>query len=104
MAYVRTVSFTMSRDEAEMIKPGDHSYTTLIPARKFVAQAQSGLVQTGVWRSTNASGMVNFVIHTEWATLEDMQAYSNLPVIKEMEQILGSDGSPVQVSVYEVIG
>lgn len=104
MAYVRTVSFSMPHDEADQITPGTRSYTALVPGRKFMAQAQSGLIQTGVWRTTNSSGMVNFVIHTEWSTVEDMQAYANLPIIKELEQALSSDNNQVQVSVYEVIG
>lgn len=104
MGFVRTLSFSMPRDEAEAIKPGNPAYTALVPGRKFVTQAQSGLIQTGLWRTTNASGVVNFVIHTEWSTIEDMQAYANHPVIKEIEQILGSDNNPVQISVYEVIG
>lgn len=104
MAYVRTVSFTMSRDEADQIRPGTRAYTALVPGRKFMAQAQSGLIQTGVWRSTNSSGTVSFIIHTEWSTVEDMQAYANLPIIKQMEQALSSDDNQVQISVYEVIG
>jgi len=104
MGFVRTFSFSMPRDEADAITPGNEAYTALVGGRKFVTQAQSGLVETSVWRSTNSSGMVNFVIYTEWSSIEDMQSYVNLPVIKEMEEILGSDNSPVQINVYEAIG
>jgi heme-degrading monooxygenase HmoA len=104
MAFVRTVSFTMPQDEADQIRPGTRSYTALVPGRKFMAQAQSGLIQTNVWRSTNRSGMVNFVIFTEWSTLEDLNAYASVPVIKEIEQALSTESNPVQIQVYEVIG
>ncbi len=104
MAFVRTVTFSLPRDEAEMIKPGNSAYTTLVPGRKYVAQTQSGLIQTSVWRTVNPSGAVQFVIHTEWSTIEDMQAYASTPVIKEIEKILGEDNNSMQVSVYEVIG
>ncbi len=104
MSFVRTFSFSMPREEADIIKPGHNAYTALIPGRKFVAQAQSGLVSTNVWRTINSSGTINFVIYTEWSTMEDLQAYTNVPVIKQMEQILASDNSTVQIAVYEMIG
>lgn len=104
MGFVRTFSFSMPRDEADLISPGQQAYTALVGGRKFVTQAQDGLIETSVWRSTNSSGMVNFVIYTEWNSIENMQAYVNLPIIKEMEEILGSDNNPVQINVYEAIG
>lgn len=104
MAYIRTTTFSLRRDEAEVIKPGEQVYNVLVAARKFLAQSLDGLVQTALWRSTNASGRVQFVIMTEWATLEDMQEYVNNPTIQEMEKLLDNEGFPLSIWIYEAIG
>jgi heme-degrading monooxygenase HmoA len=104
MSYIRTATFTLPRDEGSKILPGNKIYNALIPARKYVAQAIDGLIQTAVWRTTNASGSLTFVIFTEWSTLEDMQDYVNNPDIKEIENLLDTPESPLLVSVYEAIG
>jgi heme-degrading monooxygenase HmoA len=104
MSYIRTTAFSLPRDEAVKILPGNRVYNALIPARKYVTQAIDGLIQTAVWRSTNASGGINFVIFTEWSTLEDMQGYANDPDIKEIEDLLSTDESPLVINVYETIG
>ena len=104
MAYVRTTSFRLSRDEGNKVLPGFHIYNALVPARKFIAQTIDGLVQTAVLRSTNASGDLNFVIFTEWSTLEDLQNYANHPDIVEIENFLNSEEHPIQINIYEAIG
>ncbi len=104
MSFVRTFTFNLPREEANILTPGNNAYTALVPGRKFVAQAQSGLVSTNVWRSLNSAGSINFVIYTEWSTIEDLTAYVNQPTIREIEQILASDNNSVQVAVYEMIG
>ena len=103
MSFVRTTSVTMPRDEAAYLLPGRQAFNTIGPGRKFIAQSISGLVQTHVWRSTNASGKVLLTIFTEWATMEDLLAYANNPTIKEMENLLTSDNNPLVINVYEVI-
>lgn len=104
MSYVRMVTFSLTREEATLLNPGSHAYNALVGGRKYIAQAMPGLVQTAVLRSTNVSGRVNFVITSEWGSLEDLQAYSNNPVIKELEEVLGKENDSLTVSVYEFLG
>ena len=104
MAFVRTTTFSMTREEAEEMRPGKLVYNALISGRKFISQSMNGLVQTEVWRSINASGRVVFTIMTQWATLDDMRAYAEQPTIRELEAQLSTEAEPISVMVYEAIG
>ncbi len=104
MAFVRTTSFTLSREEAEELRPGKLVYNALVGGRKFIAQGMNGLVMTEVWRSVNSSGRVIFNIMSQWATMEDLRAYAQQPTIKELEAQLSTEAEPVTVMVYETIG
>lgn len=104
MAFIRTSTVALTREEAEEFKPGKLVYNALIPARKFIAQTCNGLIQTAVWRTTNTTGRIILTIFTEWATMEDLHAYANQPTIKELERQLASETEPVNVVVYENIG
>lgn len=104
MSYIRTSTFTLPRDEGNTILPGTAVYNALVPARRYVAQSIDGLIQQGMWRTTNAVGKFQFVIFTEWNTLEDVQAYANNTHIKEMEELLGTEENPLLINVYENIG
>ena len=104
MSFVRTTTFTLTREEAEELRPGKLVYNALVGGRKFIAQGMNGLVQTEVWRSVNASGGVVFTIMTAWNTLDDMRAYAEQPTIRELEAQLSTEVEPIKVMVYEAIG
>ncbi len=104
MAFIRTTTVSMSREDAEELKPGKLVYNALIGGRKYISQAMNGLIQTAVWRSVNASGKVVFTIFTEWSTMEDLQTYAKQPTIRELEAQLSTEAEPITVMVYEAIG
>jgi heme-degrading monooxygenase HmoA len=106
MSFIRTTTFTMSREDAEEIRPGKLVYSALIVGRKFIAQNTDGLVQTYVLKGvTPYNGRILFTIYSEWSTMEDLQAYATQPTIKELEEQLAKEiGEPLQVTVYENIG
>jgi hypothetical protein len=103
MAFVRTISFTLPREDANEIRPGNPVYNGLVGGSKYIAQFTSGLIQTGVWRSAQAGGSILFTMFTEWSSIEELQAYANQDTIKEVETLLHGT-TPVTVNVYEVIG
>ncbi len=104
MAFIRTTTIAMSREEAEEIRPGKLVYSALIGGRKFICQTLNGLISTAVWRSVNPQGKVVFTIFTEWSTMEDLQAYARQPTIRELEEQLATKEDPLTVMVYENIG
>ena len=104
MAFIRTTTIAMSREEADEIRPGKLVYSALIGGRKFICQTLNGLISTAVWRSVNPQGKVVFTIFTEWSTMEDLQAYARQPTIRELEEQLATEADPLTVMVYENIG
>jgi len=104
MAYVRTTTFTLTKDEANELIPGSDAYNAIVGARKYLAQSMQGLIQSNVWQSSISGGRVKFVVFNEWNTLEDLQTYADHPAIKQMEELLNSDTEPLNVAVYEVVG
>jgi heme-degrading monooxygenase HmoA len=104
MAFIRTTTVAMSREDAEEIKPGKPVYSALIGGRKFLSQTMNGLISTAVWRSVNPHGKVVFTLFTEWSTMEDLQAYARQPIIRELEDQLATAEDPLTVMVYENIG
>jgi heme-degrading monooxygenase HmoA len=104
MAYVRTVTFTLSKDEANELVPGSDAYNAIVGARKYLAQSMQGLIQSNVWQSAITGGRVRFVVFNEWNSLEDLQNYADHPAIKKLEELLNSDVDPLNVAVYEVVG
>lgn len=103
MAFVRTLTFTLPRDDADTIRPGNPVYNGLVGGAKYIAQFAPGLIQTGVWRSAVASGNIMFTMFTEWSSLEELQTYASQATIREIESLL-KNTTPVTVNVYEVIG
>ena len=104
MAFIRTTTFAVTREEAEEIVPGKLVYNALVGGRKFICQTLNGLISTAVWRSINPSGQVIFTIYTEWSTMSDLQAYASQPTIRELEAQLSTETEPLTVMVYENVG
>jgi heme-degrading monooxygenase HmoA len=104
MAFIRTTTFAMTREDAEELRPGKLVYSAIVGGRKFICQTLNGLIATGVWRSVNPSGKVVFTIFTEWSTMDDLQAYARQPTIRELEEQLATETEPLTVMVYENIG
>ncbi len=104
MAYVRTVTFTLSKDEATELVPGSDAYNAIVGARKYLSQSMQGLIQSNVWQSTIIGGRVRFVVFNEWNSMEDLQNYADHPAIKKLEELLNSDVEPLNIAVYEVVG
>jgi hypothetical protein len=106
MSFIRTTTFTLTKEEAEELRPGKLVYNALIPGRKYVAQALDGLIQTAVWKSVSPdiNSKWTFTIFTECSTLEDLQAYTNQPTIRTLEEQIAKGGDPLSIQVYEHIG
>jgi hypothetical protein len=105
MSFIRTASFTLTREEAEEMIPGKLVYNALVPGRKYIAQSMDGMVQTAVWKSVSSSGgKLIYTFFTECSTLEDLQTYVNNPTIRKLESELAKGGEPLNVMVYEHIG
>ncbi|NWJ45909.1 MAG: hypothetical protein HXX08_08525 [Chloroflexi bacterium] len=104
MSYMRLVSFSLPKEEADAIVPGSTAFNALVAGRKFVTQALNGLVSSHVWRSSGATGAVDFVISSEWNSLEDMQGYSNNPNIIKLEDTLSENNESFSISIYELLG
>ena len=103
MAFVRTVTFTLPREDANEIRPGGPVYNSLVGGSKYIAQFAPGLIQTGMWRGVGTGGNILFTMFTEWSSLAELQVYANQTTIKEIETLLKGT-APVTVNVYEVIG
>ena len=104
MAFIRTTTFALTREEADEFRPGKLVYSAVIGGRKFICQTLNGLISTAVWRSVNPAGKVVITIFTEWSTMEDLQAYARQPTIRELEDQLATETEPLTVMVYENIG
>jgi heme-degrading monooxygenase HmoA len=104
MAYVRVVSFSLPREEADSIAPGSDAYNALVSGRKFLAQGINGLIQTAVWRSNNPTGRVAFMIMSEWSDLDDLNYYANHPTIQKLENVISTGNDTFAVQVFEMLG
>jgi hypothetical protein len=104
MAFVRTLTFMVPRERTEELEPGHNLYLAAVHGIKIAAQNTPGYHRGGVWMQQQPDGSVKVLSYSQWYELENIEAYANVPMVRDFEKDVSTYLSQPVVDIYEVIG
>lgn len=104
MAFVRTMTFTVPAQRTHELEPGHNLYLAAVHGVKIAAQNSPGFHRGGVWMQRQPDGAVRVFMYSQWYDLENIENYSNIPMVRDFERDVSTYLSQPVVDVYEVMG
>src|SRR5687767_2069778 len=104
MAFVRTLTFEVPADRTHELNPGHNLYLAAVHGVKIAAQNTQGFHRGGVWMQRLPSGAIRVFVYSQWYELDNIEAYANLPMIRDFEKDVSTYLSTPVVDIYEVMG
>jgi len=104
MAFVRTLTFTVPPERTQELLPGHNLYLASVHGIKIAAQNTPGYHRGGVWMQRLPDSSVKVIMYSQWYDLENIQDYSNVPMVRDFEKDVSTYLSTPVVDIYEVMG
>ena len=103
MAVVRTLTFNVPADKTEELSPGHNLYLAAIFGTQIAAQNTPGYHTGGVWLQRQDDGSAKVTMFSQFDELENLQKYSNVPMIIDFVKDVSKHLSKVVIEVHEVL-
>jgi antibiotic biosynthesis monooxygenase (ABM) superfamily enzyme len=103
MAYVRTLAFTVPAERTQELSPGHNLYLAAVHGTQIAAQNVEGYHKGGVWMQRQAEGSIKVIMFSQFNELDNLEAYANVPMVRDFESDVSKHLSPVVVEIYEVL-
>jgi hypothetical protein len=104
MAFVRTLTFTVPPERTQELDPGHNLYLAAVHGIKIAAQNVQGYHRGGVWMQRQPNGAVKVVAYSQWYELDNIETYSNIPMVRDFEKDVSTYLSTPVVDIFEVMG
>lgn len=104
MSFVRTLSFVVPTERTQELDPGHNLYLAAVHGIKIAAQNVQGYHRGGVWMQRQPDGAIKVVQYCQWYELDNIEAYANLPMVRDFEKDVSTYLSTPVVEIYEVMG
>jgi antibiotic biosynthesis monooxygenase (ABM) superfamily enzyme len=104
MSFVRTASFTVPPDRTQELNPGHNLYLAAVHGTQIAAQNVPGYHRGGSWMQRQADGSIRVVMYAQFAELDSLEEYSNVPMVRDFVVDVTKYLSPVVIEIYEVLG
>lgn len=104
MAFIRTVTFIVPPERTQELEPGHNLYLASVHGIKIAAQNTPGYHRGGVWMQRQPDGAVKVLMYSQWYDLDNIETYSNIPMVRDFEKDVNKYLSTPVIDVYEVMG
>ena len=104
MAFVRTLTFIVPADRTQELEPGHNLYLASVHGIKIAAQNVPGYHRGGVWMQRQPDGSVKVTQYSQWYELDNLEAYANVPMVRDFEKDVSTYLSTPVVEIHEVMG
>jgi len=104
MAFVRTITFIVPAERTQELEPGHNLYLAAVHGIKIAAQSVQGFHRGGVWMQRQPDGSVKVMHYSQWYELDNIEAYANVPMVRDFEKDVNTYLSRPVIEIYEVMG
>jgi hypothetical protein len=104
MAFVRTIVFTVPAERTQELEPGHNLYLAAVHGIKIAAQNTQGFHRGGVWMQRLPDGAIKVLMYSQWYELDNIENYSNIPMVRDFERDVSTYLSTPVVDIFEVMG
>ncbi len=103
MAFVRTLIFTVPAERTQELEPGHNLYLAAVHGIKIAAQNVQGYHRGGVWMQRLPDGSVKVIQYSQWYDLDNIEAYANVPMVRDFEKDVTTYLSRPVIEIFEVM-
>jgi hypothetical protein len=104
MAFIRTVTFTVPSERTQELEPGHNLYLASVHGLKIAAQNTQGFHRGGIWMQRQPDGAVKVLMYSQWYELDNIEAFANIPMVRDFEKDVSKYLSTPIIDIYEVMG
>jgi hypothetical protein len=98
------MSFVVPAERTQELDPGHNLYLAAVHGVKIAAQYVQGYHRGGVWMQRQPTGAIKVVVYSQFYELDNIDTYSNIPMVRDFEKDVSTYLSTPVVEIYEVMG